>query len=105
MKQKCCCNKKIAEEFLGLAKFLRLIGEDNRLKIICLLKNGERCVCEIWQNLDLPQNLISSHLKILKGANLIFSRREGKNIYYSIDQKTFKKYNLALTNFLKNYEK
>ncbi len=105
MKQKCCSNKKLSKEFVDLAKFLRIIGEENRLKILCLLKNGELCVCEILENLDLAQNLISSHLKVLLDFELIALRQEWKRNYYSISQKTFKKYNLLLTNFLKDYEK
>ncbi|MDD4290371.1 MAG: metalloregulator ArsR/SmtB family transcription factor [Patescibacteria group bacterium] len=105
MKQKCCSNKKLSTELIDLAKFLRIIGEENRLKILCLLKNGERCVCEILENLDLAQNLISSHLRVLLDFGLIEVRQEWKRNYYCINQKTFKKYNLLLNNFLKNYEK
>jgi len=44
MKARCCTNKKLTAEFANLAKFLRIIGDDNRLRILCLLKDGERCV-------------------------------------------------------------
>jgi len=104
MKAKCCANKKLSAEFINLAKFLRIIGDDNRLRIICFLKDGEHCVCEIEENLDIAQNLASSHLKVLRDFQLIISRQEGKRIYYSINPIIFKKYNLSLTNFLKNYE-
>ena len=104
MKAKCCTNKKLTEEFTNLAKFLRIIGDDNRLRILCLLKNGERCVCEIYPNLDLSQNLVSSHLKIMLDFDLLKIRQEWKKNYYSINPVIFKKYNLSLTNFLKNYE-
>jgi ArsR family transcriptional regulator len=104
MKAKCCINNKLSAEFADLAKFLRIIGDDNRLRILCLLKAGEHCVCEIEGNLDIAQNLASSHLKVLKDFQLIVSRQEGKIIYYAINQKTFKQYNLSLINFLKNYE-
>lgn len=104
MKPFCCSNKELTKEFASLAKFLRIIGEDNRLKILCLLKNGERCVCEIVEYLELPQNLISSHLKALKDLKLVESRQEWKKVYYSINKPTFKKYNSILNNFLKNYE-
>lgn len=104
MKTGYCLNKKLPLKFAGMAKFLRVISDDNRLKILCLLKGGEHCVCEIWQNLDLAQNLISSHLKILRDFGLIVGRQEGKRTYYSIDPVTFKKYNSILTNFLKEYE-
>lgn len=104
MKAKCCTNKKLTEEFANLAKFLRIIGDDNRLRILCLLKDGERCVCEIYPNLDLSQNLVSSHLKIMLDFGLLKIRQEWKKNYYSINPIIFKKYNLSLTNFLKNYE-
>jgi ArsR family transcriptional regulator, arsenate/arsenite/antimonite-responsive transcriptional repressor len=104
MKAKCCTNKKIAAEFSDLAKFLRIMGDDNRLRIFCLLKKGERCVCEIYQNLDMPQNLVSSHLKVMLDFELLAVRQEWRKNYYSINNKKFKQYNLLLTNFLKNYE-
>lgn len=104
MKPLCCSNRELTEEFASLAKFLRVIGEDNRLKILCLLKGKELCVCEIVEFLGLPQNLISSHLKALKDLGLLESRQDWKRVYYSVNRKTFKKHNLLLTNFLKNYE-
>lgn len=104
MKPKCCTNKKLTEEFANLAKFLRIIGDDNRLRILCLLKDGERCVCEIYPSLDLAQNLVSSHLKIMLDFGLLIIRQEWKKNYYSINPIIFKKYNLSLNNFLKNYE-
>lgn len=104
MKAKCCTNKKLTVEYANLAKFLRIIGDDNRLRILCLLKNGERCVCEIYPNLDLSQNLVSSHLKVMLDFGLLIIRQEWKKNYYSINPIIFKKYNLSLTNLLKNYE-
>lgn len=101
MKPFCCSNKELTKKFADLAKFLRLIGEDNRLKILCILKKGEHCVCEIVEYLDLPQNLVSVHLKALKEMELVNSRREWKKVYYSMNKKTFKKYNLLLNNFFK----
>ena len=104
MKAKCCVNKNLNNDYANLAKFLRIIGDDNRLRIICLLKTGERCVCEIYENLDLAQNLVSSHLRVLKDFGLIDTRPEWKKNYYFINIYIFKKYNSLLTNFLKNYE-
>lgn len=103
MKPLCCSNKELTKEFADLAKFLRLIGEDNRLKIICMLKGGERCVCEIVEYLDLPQNLVSTHLKALKDFKLVESRKDWKKVYYRLNKVVFNKYNSLLTNFLKNY--
>jgi ArsR family transcriptional regulator len=104
MKAKCCTNKKLTAEYANLAKLLRIIGDDNRLRILCLLKKGEYCVCEISPALDLAQNLVSSHLKVMLDFGLIKVRQEWKRNYYFINRPIFKKYNLLLTNFLKNYE-
>jgi len=102
MKAKCCANKKLTEEFADLAKFLRIIGDDNRLLILCMLKHGERCVCEIYPNLDLAQNLVSSHLKVMLEFGLINVRQEWKRNYYSVNQDALKKYNSLLNIFLQN---
>ena len=98
---KCCYDKKSIEEIAITADFLRVIAEDNRLKILCLLKKGEKCVCEIWQFLNLPQNLTSHHLKVLKDFGLLSSRKDGLKIYYSLSEKTLKTYKEQLNKYLK----
>jgi ArsR family transcriptional regulator len=89
---KCCQNKKSILKAGNLAEVLKKISEPNRLKILCLLKNGEKCVCDIWQCLKLPQNLVSHHLKVLKDLNLIFSKKVGLKVFYKLNQKVVKKY-------------
>jgi ArsR family transcriptional regulator len=96
--------REFAKKYDGLARFLHVIGEHNRLKTLHLLKDGEKCVCEIIACLDMPQSLVSNHLKVLRDSGLVESRQEWKRIYYSINKKTFKKYNSLLTDFLKKYE-
>ncbi len=105
MKARCCENKQLTQAFYDLARFLRIIGDDNRLKILCLLKDKDLYVDELSFNLGLAQNLISSHLKVLLNFKLIIVKRVGKKNYYTINKDTFKKYNSLLINFLKNYEK
>lgn len=68
-----------------LAEYLKVISDPNRLRILCMLAGGERCVCEICDPLDLRQNLASHHLKALKDAGLVKSRRDGKWMRYSLD--------------------
>jgi ArsR family transcriptional regulator len=89
---KCCQNKKSILEVENLARTLKKISEPNRLKILCLLKDGEKCVCDIWQCLKLPQNLVSHHLKVLKDLNLISSKKVGLKVFYKLNQKVVKKY-------------
>jgi len=104
-KPKCCKKNKSTEELKGTVEFLKVVAEENRLKILCLLRSGERCVCDIWQFIDLPQNLVSHHLKVLKDFGLVGDRKEGLRVYYSINKKEMSKFNLLLGHFLKSYEK
>ncbi len=96
MQPNCYKNNEIKGQIAKITEFLKVISEENRLKILCILKKEEKCVCEIWQYLDLPQNLTSHHLKVLKDFGLIKSKKEGLKVFYSIDQN-------ALANYLKSF--
>ena len=100
MKLTCCKNKKSITELKKVVDFLKIINEENRFKILCLLQKGEQCVCEIWQCLILPQNLVSHHLKVLKNFGLIFPEKRGLKVFYKLNQKVVKKYFKLLKNFL-----
>jgi ArsR family transcriptional regulator len=100
MKIEKCETKKSKQELTEVVSFLKAISEENRLKILCVLKKGELCVCEIWQYLDLPQNLVSHHLKVLKDFNIVESRRESTKIIYSLNPKIAKKYIKLLSNYI-----
>ncbi len=96
-----CSKKESFDDLNQTIKFLKIVSEENRLKILCLLQKGEKCVCEIWQALNLPQNLISHHLKILKDYKLVSSRQEGVKIFYQLNQKFISKNLKLLNKFLK----
>jgi ArsR family transcriptional regulator len=72
-----------AEAMLPL---LKLMSEPNRLKIFAILAGGERCVCEIEEGMQLPQNLVSHHLGVLRDAGYIRARRDGRWVYYSVNK-------------------
>jgi ArsR family transcriptional regulator len=59
------------------------MSDPTRLRILCLLRNEELCVCEILKSLELPQNLVSHHLRVLREAGLIDGARDGKFMRYS----------------------
>ncbi|MFH1412465.1 MAG: metalloregulator ArsR/SmtB family transcription factor [bacterium] len=100
MKLDCCENKKAKGELKDVVDFLKAISEENRLKILCILRKQELCVCEIWQILDLPQNLVSHHLKVLKNFGLVKSKKEGARVIYSLNLVKTKKYLSLLSNFI-----
>jgi len=103
MKLKCCIDKKSVANLSQTVKFLKIISEENRLKILCLLREKEKCVCDIWQYLDLAQNLTSHHLKVLRDFGLVSSRQEGLKVIYSINKKVIKRYSKLLNNYLNSY--
>ena len=88
------------ENLSNFNNYLQAIVEPNRLKIICLLKNNELCVCEIFKQLLLPQNLTSHHLKILKDAKLVTSKKEGLKIIYKRNEKTINYYQKLLSKII-----
>jgi len=96
-----CCKTKSDKNTKQATEFLKIISEKNRLKILCILQDNEKCVCEIWQFLNLPQNLVSHHLKVLKDFGLITSKKDSLKVFYKINKKTLAKHSKLLNNFLK----
>ena len=60
------------------------LSDATRLSIIEMLRDGERCVCELQGELDAAQSRLSFHLRVLKDAGLITDRRDGRWSYYTI---------------------
>jgi len=100
MKLRCCGNKKPIADLARTVEFLKATSEENRLKILCILRNGEKCVCDIWQCLKLSQNLVSHHLKVLKDFGLISFEKKGLKVFYKLNQKVVKKYLKELNKLL-----
>ncbi len=76
-----------------LADVFKALAELTRLQIVYLLMTrGETCVCEFMPALDLTQSNVSFHLKTLKQAKLITSRKEGKWMYYSLNRKALEQF-------------
>jgi len=87
MKPKCCKDNPKIEETQETVELLKVIAEENRLRMLCILKKGERCVCQIIEYLDLSQSLVSHHLRCLKDAGLIQDSKRGLWVYYSLTEK------------------
>lgn len=63
---------------------LRVLANEDRLLLLCQLTQGEKCVSELEELLDIYQPTLSQQLGILRNEGLVSTRREGKNIYYRV---------------------
>lgn len=70
---------------LGLAELFKVLGDPGRLRILNALAVAELCVCDLASALDMSQSAVSHQLAILRGARLVRSRREGKSVFYTLD--------------------
>lgn len=68
-----------------LAELFKIFGDPTRVKILYAMLDTERCVNDIAGRLNMSQSSVSHQLRILKTAKLVKSRREGKSIFYSLD--------------------
>lgn len=72
------------EQIQDLSNMFKIFADDTRLRIICSILNTELCVCDLCELLELNQSTVSHQLQILRNAKLVKYRREGKQIYYSL---------------------
>jgi len=88
MRSYSCCDSSSekSKDIQSLSSLLRLVGEESRLRLLCILKDGgEHCVCELIEHAsDLSQSLISHHLADLKDAGLVSSKKVGLRSYYAL---------------------
>lgn len=73
------------ELIYDLAEFFKVFADSTRMKIINALMNEELCVCDIAAIVGTTQSAISHQLRILKQSKLVKYRKEGKIVYYSLD--------------------
>ena len=86
---------------MSLSQTFQALSEPNRQKIIDLLKEGERSVSEILQDLNVTMPTLSHHLDILKRADLISSRRDGQQVIYSLNLSVLEEITEQILKFLK----
>ena len=72
------------EKLYDLADLFKVFGDTTRIKILYCLFEAEMCVCDIAQLLSMTQSAISHQLKVLKQAQLVKYRRDGKTVFYSL---------------------
>jgi ArsR family transcriptional regulator len=68
----------------ALARLFHALSDQTRLSLVALLRDGERCVCELTESLGTGQSRLSFHLRILREAGVVQDRRDGRWVYYSL---------------------
>ena len=86
----CSCIKNTKNEvsidvLFELSEFFKFFGDTTRIRIIHLLLSGEVSVNDIAEKLNLEQSVVSHQLRILRTANLVKPRRDGRKMFYSLD--------------------
>ena len=65
-------------------RLMKGFADETRLKILCLLREGEACVHDIVESLDISQSAVSHQLRVLRDARLVGHRRDGRHVYYRL---------------------
>ena len=78
------------ETLYDLAELFKVFGDSTRIRILCALFESEMCVCDIAYLLNMTQSAISHQLRVLKQAKLVKNRKEGKIVYYSLEDEHIK---------------
>lgn len=78
--------KMIKDEVIeDIGQFFKVFGDGTRLKIMNALLHEEMCVCDIAKLLNMSQSSISHQLRVLRQSKIVKNRRDGKVMYYSLD--------------------
>ncbi|WP_408033294.1 ArsR/SmtB family transcription factor [Thermacetogenium phaeum] len=78
------------ECLFDLAELFKVFGDTTRVKILFALFKAEMCVCDLATLLRMSQSAVSHQLRVLKQARLVKCRKEGKMVYYSLDDEHVK---------------
>jgi len=73
------------EEILGMAEIFKALSDPSRLRIVLALLKHEHCVCDIAVICNQTESAISHQLRILRTLKIVKNRREGKTVYYTLD--------------------
>ncbi len=82
----------------------KALSDENRIRIIVSLNEGELCVCQVIELLKLAPSTVSKHISILKNANLVDSRKDGRWVYYKLPIKKTDKIKTILK-WIRNHTK
>jgi DNA-binding transcriptional ArsR family regulator len=86
---------------MSLSQIFNALSDKNRQKIIQILKKSELSVTDIAKHLDITLATLSHHLDVLKKTGLISSRKQGRNIYYSLNLSVSEELIIEITKLIK----
>lgn len=90
------------ETLYDVAELFKAFADTTRIKIISVLKEEELCVGAISELINVSQSAVSHQLRVLKNSKIVKPRREGKQMYYSLDDEHIKKiYDMGLEHIVK----
>lgn len=78
-------NQLSSEEVLSLSEIFKAMGDPTRIRILQALSEEELCVCDLVEVLEMTQSAVSHQLRALRNLRLVKYRKEGKNVFYSLD--------------------
>lgn len=77
----------MASAYNDTMKVFKAFCDENRLRILEMLRTGEKCACKLLDDLQITQSTLSHHMKILCDADIVQGRKDGKWVYYSVNPK------------------
>lgn len=79
--------KKLAptNQLFDLADLFKALGDSTRIRLLNALIHSELCVCDLVDLVGMSQSAVSHQLRVLRSAKIVKHRKEGKNVYYSLD--------------------
>ena len=81
---------------MDVALICKALGDSNRLQIVQMLSEGEKCGCKLLEAFEITQPTLSHHMRILTECGLVNARKEGKWSHYSLNCETLKEYKLFI---------
>ena len=78
------CEAVMESEYQSQVRVLKAFCDETRLRVLEMLRGGEKCACKLLENLECGQSGLSYHMKILVESGIVTSRQEGKWTYYRI---------------------
>ena len=90
---------------VDVAFICKALGDANRLQIVQMLSDGEKCACKLLEHFEITQPTLSHHMKILCACGLVTARKDGRWSYYSLNNETLHAFKKFIDGLSSNQEK